>query len=149
MRISEINPLRRRRGRIVLALSTVALALALSGTALAAPPTATTNPAEHVTANSAWISGNINAQGHQTTWHFEWATDAEYGTSGPYPHSSPDTRMSFWLGPAEVPLLFTDTIVGMPLENLDPSTTYHFTVVATSSEGTTLGGDQTFTTAAS
>jgi hypothetical protein len=134
----------------------VAVALLLPATAVATPPTATTSPATDITATSATVHGVVNAQDRPTSFHFDYATDAEFGTSGTYPHSTPSTLAGF-LG---VPVLFTNLNVAAPLSGLTSRTIYHFRVVADQNACgrsplenscplapvTTFGQDLTFTT---
>jgi hypothetical protein len=118
-------------------LTFAALALvALPATALAAPPAApgaTTGPASNVTSTSATVSGTVNPNKQNTTYHFEYGTTTAYGTS------TPDQ------GPV-------GGNAGKPasadLTGLAPSTPYHYRLVATNPSGTTQGADQTFTTLA-
>jgi hypothetical protein len=97
----------------------------------AARPTATTGSASNVAQSSATVSGTVNPQGTDTSYHFEYGTSTSYGSSTP--------ATSVGAGTADVPA--TANLTG-----LKSSTTYHYRVVAVSSAGTTNGADQTFTT---
>src|SRR4051812_27278925 len=118
-------------------LTSAALALvALPATALAAPPAApgaTTGPASNVTPTSATVSGTVNPNKQNTTYHFEYGTTTAYGTS------TPDQGPVGGNGGKSA---------SADLTQLAPSTTYHYRLVATNSSGTTQGTDQTFTTLA-
>ena len=91
----------------------------------------TTIAANPVERRSAMLKASYVGDGTQTTWKFEWGKTNSYGNSttvqGP---ESPS-------GSKEVSLQLT----GLELE-----TTYHFRVSATNELGTTVGGDQSFTT---
>ena len=97
----------------------------------AAAPTATTGSSSKVAQSSATVSGTVNPNGADTTYHFEYGTTASYGSNTP--------STSAGAGTADVP-------VSADLTGLTSSTTYHYRLVAVSSAGTTLGADQTFTT---
>jgi DNA-binding beta-propeller fold protein YncE len=97
-------------------------------------PTVTTGSATGVTATEAIVHGNVNPNGLATTDQFEYGLTTSYGTTVPVPAESAGS------GTAEI-------AKGYILTGLQPSTTYHFRLVATNSEGTTDGKDATFTTA--
>jgi hypothetical protein len=128
--------------RIGVALATAAVALMLPGTALATVPTATTQPATEITATSAVLHGVVNAQDRPGSWHFDYATDAEFGGTGTYPHSTLEQEIAF----NHVPILLRDVSVSWTLTGLTSKTTYHFRVVASNTDGTTYGQDLTFKT---
>ena len=129
-----------RRTRVVAAIVLVAcgvlgLVIGSAGSpapaSAAAPPTATTGSSSKLAQSSATVSGTVNPNGTDTSYHFEYGTTASYGSSTP----STDAGA----GTADVP-------VSADLTGLTSSTTYHFRLVAVSSAGTTNGADQTFTT---
>jgi hypothetical protein len=97
------------------------------------PPSATTTAASGVTAEGATLNATIDPNGHATSYVFEIGTTAAYGATLP---SSPVSAGS---GTSAIG-------VSLPIAGLDPATTYHYRVVATSSDGTTAGGDRTLTT---
>jgi hypothetical protein len=100
-------------------------------TALAGlPPSATTGPASGVSTSEATLSGTINPQTVETSYRFEYGTNTEYGTQA--------------FGTA-VPEQGIQTVT-LSLRGLDPNTTYHYRLVATSPAGTSYGEDETFTT---
>ena len=113
----------------------ICLALALTGAAVAtaAPPGATTEAATDVTATTATLNGTVVTDG-ATTYHFEWGTTTAYGSR------SPETSVTGG-GPS-------GKAVSERIAGLQPSTTYHFRLVATNADGTTTGSDMTFTTPA-
>ena len=100
-----------------------------------APPTVTTGSASSITSTSATVSGTVNPQGQATTYQFQYGP----GTGSTYPSSTP--AASAGSGTSGVP-------VSAPLSGLDPSSPYHFRLVATNATDTTFGADQTFSTTA-
>ena len=95
-------------------------------------PIATTDAAASVTSGGATLNGTVNANDLSTTVEFEYGTDTSYGTT---------------VTAAESPVTGTsNTSVSYSLSGLSSNTEYHYRVVATNSEGTTNGDDQTFTT---
>jgi hypothetical protein len=95
-------------------------------------PSATTHPASNVGLTTATLNGSVNPNGGDTHYSFEYGTTPSYGSTTP----------SVDVGSGTNPVAASANIAG-----LAPSTTYHFQLVATSSSGTTNGGDLTFTTA--
>ena len=95
-------------------------------------PVATTGSASGISQTTATLSGTVNAKGASTTVTFEYGETTAYGTSVAAT-PSPVTGS-------------TDTAVSAALSGLDPGTIYHFRVVGSSANGTTLGANQTFTT---
>jgi streptogramin lyase len=96
-------------------------------------PSATTEPASDVDHDSARLNASINPAGNATTHHFEWGTTDAYGAQVPLVAQTIDSDTA-------------TQAVSQPLTELEPNTTYHFRVVASSSAGETAGDDQTFTT---
>lgn len=96
------------------------------------PPVATTTAATSVTGTTATLNGTVNAKDQSTIVEFEYGTSTSYGTTVTATQS-PITGN-------------TSTIISAALTGLLQGTTYHFRVKATSSAGTTLGNDLTFTT---
>jgi hypothetical protein len=119
-----------RRAGLLICLALVA---GVAAVATAAPPGATTNAATAVTATTAELNGTVVTDG-ATTYHFEWGTTTAYGSS------SPETSVTGG-GPSGKSV--SDRIAG-----LQPSTTYHFRIVAKNADGVTNGADMTFTTPA-
>ncbi len=94
--------------------------------------------AQHVTnreASTVTLNGSINPEGFNTTYRFEYGATSAYGSFVPV------SPKAIGGGSEDVPV--TGSITG-----LKPSTTYHFRIVATNVNGTTLSEDQSFTTAA-
>lgn len=96
-----------------------------------AAPAVETGAAGQVGAASAQLTGSVNPEGLATSWYFEYGTSTSYG--------SKTAATSMAAGPNPVN-------VSTSLSGLSPHTTYHFRLVATSSAGTSLGSDATFTT---
>lgn len=95
-------------------------------------PTATTNAATSVTSSGATLNGSINANNASTAVTFEYGLTTSYGTTVTAVQS-PVTSSSA-------------TAVSYALTGLAPNTTYHYRVIGINSEGTTNGGDMTFST---
>ena len=97
-----------------------------------------TDPATNVTRNAATLNGEFIGDGEDTHYYFEWGTDIGYGTKSAVP---PGEDAGITSG--TTPLTFT-----VPDGGLQPSTTYHYRVVATNVQGVSPGNDVTFTTPA-
>jgi DNA-binding beta-propeller fold protein YncE len=89
---------------------------------------------EEVLATTARLNALINPEGPESTdYHFEYGTTTAYGSS--------TTPTELTGGP------FEDQGASAELNGLQPSTLYHFRVVATNAANeTTFGADETFTT---
>jgi len=104
---------------------------------LAPPPPApsvSTAWAIEVGTSSAKLLGWVNPNGQSTSFYFEYGTTTAYGNTSPAPpgmnagtKSSPD-------------------LLGSAIFGLQPGTTYHYRIVASSPGGTVKGEDQSFTT---
>jgi len=87
------------------------------------------------TATGFELTGTVYDYGGTTSWHFEYGTTAEYGTSAPVPDG-------------ETTAIFAP--VSAQISGLLPNTTYHWRLVSTNTvEGTAATADQTFSTATS
>ena len=86
-----------------------------------------------VSATSVRFSGQVNPGGADTTFSFEYGPTTSYGQSVPLPEGDLGSGTS--LQPLSV-----------GAEDLQPETTYHVRLAATSVLGTVYGPDQTFTT---
>jgi hypothetical protein len=100
-----------------------------------APPSAPTAEvnAPEATPNGFLLKGAVNPDSLSTTYHFEFGTTTSYGTNLPEPDAAAGA------GAAAVPV--TREVTG-----LLPNTTYHYRIVAGSSEGPGVSGDEVFTT---
>jgi len=117
---------------VAAALASVGLAAAVPATATAASPAASTAPAADVGQTAATLRGSVDANGLPTTYAFQWGTTASYGQQTP-------NRSA---GSAASP-----RAVSFRLRGLTPGTVYHYRIVATNRDGTSVGGDRQFRTA--
>ena len=95
------------------------------------PPSIDSATATNLTTTSADLNAQINPNGYDTTYHFQYGTSTTYGTSIPIPDADIGS------GTSDVPV--TQQITG-----LAQNTEYHWRVVATSANGTTTSVDHTF-----
>jgi hypothetical protein len=98
-------------------------------------PTTTTNAATEISQTTAKLSGWVNPNGPGTNYYFQYGKTTSYGNAIPAPPGG-------YLGSGTSSLYAWNIVSG-----LEPGTTYHYRVVATSSSGTSYGADQAFTTA--
>jgi NHL repeat-containing protein len=95
-------------------------------------PDATTGDATDITDEEATLKGTVDpAGGPDAECEFEYGTNTGYGQSAP---CAP-------VGPYSSTQEVTAALTG-----LDPATTYHYRLHATSAEGDSFGADRTFTT---
>ncbi len=123
----------RLRALLVLALSLGASAACGSApaSASAAAPAASTGRSSKVTYSSAILFGSVDARAQPTTYVFQYGTTRGYGAETPLaPAGSGDTSITV-----------SQTVTG-----LQPLTTYHYRILATSPAGATAGSDRTFAT---
>jgi len=93
------------------------------------PPAATTTAASGVVEGQATLNGEVNGNGVDAEYRFEYGETSAYELSTPWVASgSGDSKESV-------------TVTG-----LRPGTTYHYRLVAKDSAGKAEGSDQTFTT---
>lgn len=95
-------------------------------------PILTLGSASAITSNSAIFNGTINPNGSTTTAQFEYGLTTNYGTTANITLSPNDGT--------------TGQNVGSGLTGLAPLTVYHYRLVATSGNGTSVSEDRTFTT---
>ncbi|HEX4465110.1 MAG TPA: hypothetical protein VH042_10770 [Solirubrobacterales bacterium] len=105
---------------------------------LLTPPAPPSAPAAEVNAPMATptgflLKGAVNPDNLPTTYHFEFGTSTSYGTNLPEPDAS--------AGSGESAVAVAEEVTG-----LLPSTTYHYRIVASNSDGPGVSGDQAFTT---
>jgi phosphodiesterase/alkaline phosphatase D-like protein len=132
--MKKINSALRRIGFVICLCLAVLASLILTPELYAQAPTATTGAATGIGGAGATVNGTVNANGSSTTVTFEYGLTTEYGNTVPGV-PSPVSGSSA-------------TPVTAILSGLDPTTTYHYRVVATNAGGTTYGADMTFTTTA-
>jgi hypothetical protein len=94
-------------------------------------PTATTGSASSLTATTATVAGSVNPKGVATTYHVDYGLSTGYDTATPEQSAGSGT---------------TAVSVSVPLSGLDPATTYHYRIVATTSVGSAVGSDKTLKT---
>jgi hypothetical protein len=97
------------------------------------PPTVDAESATEVASTEALLRAQINPRLRDTTYHFEYGPSTAYGTNIPAPDAD--------LGAGN-----SDQLASVQLGGLQPSSTYHYRVVAQNSVGTTNGPDRTFIT---
>src|SRR5262249_50460367 len=97
----------------------------------ASPPTVAGEGAQDLTDTAATLVANVNPNGSATTYVINYGTSPSYGQQ----------TASAAAGSGS-----TSQAVSQKLSGLNPSTTYHFQVVATNAGGTTARPDATFTT---
>ena len=95
----------------------------------ASPPAVTTGAASNVTQTTATLSGTVEPNGADTTYHFEYGTSTSYG-----------------LTTADQTVSGDPVTVQTTLSGLTSDTTYHYRLVATNAAGTTRGADRTLHT---
>jgi DNA-binding beta-propeller fold protein YncE len=95
------------------------------------PPSIGSVASVNVASASADLTAQIDPNGYDTTYRFEWGTSTSYGTSTPIPD-------------ADIGAGTTGVLVTAHLSGLSANTTYHWRVVASNENGTTATGDQTF-----
>jgi hypothetical protein len=96
-------------------------------------PEAVTGASSEVGVGSATVVGTVDPHGWNTTYLFEYGTSTAYGSNWP----TVLVDMGALEGPQPV-------IVTIP--NLQPKTTYHYRLIASSAGGSSYGQDMTFTT---
>ncbi len=115
-----------------------------------AKPALTTGAASEATRTAAKVAGTANPNGAPTTYRFVYVTQAGYR---PGATECPEAvACAYAQGQSTAPRsLFAtgyspEAAGPVQLEELAPGTTYHYAIMATNQAGTTVGGDQTFTT---
>jgi hypothetical protein len=95
-------------------------------------PTASTGAATGIQPLQATVSGSVNPQGLDAAeGHFEYGTSPSYGLSTPKSNVGPGLNS---VGESAT------------ITKLEPGTTYHYRIIATSTAGTGPGSEQTFKT---
>jgi hypothetical protein len=97
------------------------------------PPTIDAETTSRITRTEATLEAQVNPNGHDTQYEFQYGETESYGSSVPIPAAD------IGEGQERVP-------VGQQIAGLKVGTTYHYRVVAENSRGTTPGADHTFTT---
>ena len=99
----------------------------------------------NVTATAAVLTAEVNPNGTDTTYYFEYVDDADYNPSAPDPYSA-GTQIPLPPG-TDIGNGTADQSATVNVSGLTQDTTYHYRVVAINSVSTTDGTDQTVTTA--
>jgi hypothetical protein len=99
-----------------------------------APPAVLPLPASALGSNTATLNGTVDPYGLKSTCKFNYGTGAFF-----YSATVPCSPAEVGTGSSAVP-------IHAELSDLLPETTYHFNIVATSSQGTTASSDQSFLT---
>lgn len=94
------------------------------------PPIIATQAASALSASGAQLNGQVNPNGLDTTWYFEYGPTTGYGSQ------VPATPVDAGSGTSSV-------AVDEVLSGLSPGT-WHFQLVASNAAGTVYGGDQAF-----
>jgi hypothetical protein len=96
-------------------------------------PAVSTGSPSAITATTATLDGSVTANNASASVVFEFGKTTAYGSQAP----------------ASAVAGLQSAAVAAQLTGLTPDTTYHYRLVATSSDGTTTGVDATFTTTTS
>lgn len=99
---------------------------------LVGPPSVDAEAASEVAQQAATIQAQVNPDGVETSYRFEYGTSTAYGTSVPLP-------------PADIGKGEADVSLDAELAELQAGVTYHYRVVAANAAGTTTGADEQFT----
>lgn len=129
-----------RRGLVVLVVGVTLLAAPAAAEAVGEPEIDAAWVTD-VTATSANLRAEINANGLLTTYRFEYVTQAAYEASGFAAAKKAPPSGSALLGSATTPLTVVQHLGG-----LNPVTTYRYRAVATNSGGTVTSPEHALTT---
>ncbi len=123
---------------LALVVALVGCVIAVPAVAPAAPPAAPPHPplltaayVTNLTFSSAVLNGAVDPHGQVTNYYFQYGKTSGYGAQTP-------------LAPAGNGTIAVK--VSQQLSGLQPVTTYHYRLVATSPAGTAMSRDHTFTT---
>jgi hypothetical protein len=108
---------------------------AVSFMTLIAPPSVESESVANVSGDSADLDAEVNPDGGETTYHFEYGATSSYGQSTPESAS---------IGADD-----SGHLASAHIQGLQPGTVYHYRVLASNSQsppGGMPGADQTFTT---
>jgi Ricin-type beta-trefoil lectin domain-like/Ricin-type beta-trefoil lectin domain len=97
-------------------------------------PEATTEAATGIEGEEATLNGEVDPNGSETTYYFQYGTSAAYGAQAPLS--------------GEIAGSGAEGVEVEAAPELEPETTYHYRVVAVSPAGTDFGQDMTTTTVA-
>ena len=132
----DLMGVRRMLALIVVSLCSLGgLSLSASTALAVSAPTIEEESVSNVAGTSATLQAQIDPQGSETTYRFEYGSTASYGSKLPVAEGSAGSESRV-------------VTVSVHAQELLPATTYHFRVVATSAGGVLAGLDETFTTQA-
>ncbi len=120
--------------RILLTLAVALGATALgssSGVAATLAPNVSTAGSSSVKYSTATLNGYVNPHGQATDYVFQYGTTRAYGSQTPLAPAGSGT---------------SGVHVAQAVSALQPLTTYHYRILATSAAGAATGGDHTFKT---
>ena len=122
-----------RAGALLAAIVAIAsIPVALATGATPAPPTVATAAPSNVSASGATLNGSVNPNGQQNSYAFQWGPTAGYGHETPLSTAGAGGSTS---------------AVSAALSGLSSGSAYHYRILAMNGSGTSVGADQTFTTA--
>jgi hypothetical protein len=112
-------------------LSSLALLVLAPAAASAASPTVTTSSATSIGHTGATLHASVDPHGLATTYAFQYGTSTAYGaqTGGHSAGSGTSTKA-----------------VSLAISGLTPGVVYHFRVIASNADGTSIGTDRSFKT---
>ena len=95
------------------------------------PPAVDATSVADLTRTSVTLNAQLNPEGADTSYHFQYGADTSYGNTVPVPDGDAGSSTD-------------DQPVSIAVIGLQLNTTYHYRVVATNSLGTVAGPDQIF-----
>lgn len=122
------------RNSVLVALAfacTFALPVSTGQAASSTAPSVSTGRVSNVTFSSATLAGSIDPRGQETNYVFQYGPTHSYGSQTPLSPAGSGTK---------------SISVSESVSGLQPLTTYHYRIVASSAAGTTKGAERTFTT---
>ena len=130
--ITGLSPGTREHYRVVVSNSADATTYTPDQTFITTQPPAIDGLASaNLTATTADLNAQLNPNGLDTTYRFEYGPTSAYGQSAPVPDGSLSASNE-------------DQAIGVHLANLTPHVVYHYTLVATNADGSTTAPDHTF-----
>lgn len=113
-------------------LASAALGVAAPAAAQAASPTVTTGGASSVATTAATVHADVNPHGIATTYAFQYGTSSAYGAQTASHSAGSGTSAK---------------AVAVRIGRLMPGVRYHYRVIASNADGTSVGADRSFKTA--
>ena len=113
-------------------LASVGLGLIAPGAAQAASPTVTTGSASAITTSAATVYADVTPHGLATTYAFQYGTSTAYGVQTSSHNAGSGTAAK---------------AISVRITGLTPGVRYHYRVIASNADGTTVGSDRSFATA--